>query len=90
MNISTLDVLASVKNISPIANIAVNAAITPSSSLVDWRLESTAIARVGKRHAMTVATAEVNCNIRASEYTVSPVLFADDAFSSTVSLEIFL
>jgi hypothetical protein len=74
VKISTLDVVPSVSHISPIANIAVNAAMTPSSSLVEFRFARTAMATVGRRQANTVATPEVKRNILLWVYMLRPWL----------------
>ncbi len=68
MKISVLDVLASVRPISPMAKIAVNNAMKPMSLAWLWIVASTAMAAVGRRQATTVATKEVNLRIRLKRY----------------------
>ena len=87
VKISTLDVDALVKNISPIEKTVANPARHNRRLFSPFTLDKTVIAMVGKRQATTVDTDEVNFSIRFSEYVASVSCWS---FFLPVPLDFFL
>jgi hypothetical protein len=87
VKISTLE-LEDESSTNPAAKIAVKSVIRPRIKPIEWTLERTVIATVGRRQATTVVMRDVICRIQLPEYSVMQLtmLLSEDLLVVLVAL----